>query len=306
MSKMHTPDGPDGVFVLPFADVSHIADKQLDLAYADASPFQALDLYFPEGKAPEGGWPLLIYVHGGAWMMCDKRDIQLNSPLSLTNAGYAVASVNYRLTGEAQFPAQIYDVKAAIRFLRANAAKWNIDTGRFALWGCSAGGHLVSLAATTNGVTLFEDFSMGNADISSEVHAVVCYYGPTKLDEMDQFYAQTKIGEFSHLDADSPESRLLGGVPTEVPAQVIAANPETWVTKHCPPFFLAHAPLDPVVPVQHSVVLSQKITAIAGEGRAQLKFVQNAGHATPEFDEPELTAEVISFLNRVLASPSRS
>ena len=136
MSAIHSPDGPDGIYVLPFADVSHIANKRLDLAYADGSPFQTLDLYFPEGGAPEGGWPLLIYVHGGAWMMCDKRDIQLNSPLSLTGAGFAVASINYRLSSEATFPAQIYDVKAAIRFLRAHASEWAINSKRFALWGC--------------------------------------------------------------------------------------------------------------------------------------------------------------------------
>ncbi len=306
MGEMHSPDGPNGIYVLPFADVSHIANRHLDLAYAGASPFQALDLYLPEGDAPESGWPLLIYVHGGAWMMCDKRDIQLNSPLSLTNAGFAVASVNYRLSGEATFPAQIYDVKAAIRFLRAHAASYKLDAGRFALWGCSAGGHLVALAGTTNNVPIMEDFSMGNADTSSTVQAVVSYFGPNQLDIMDQFYTQTKVGAFSHLAPDSPESRLLGGIPTQVQGQVIAANPETWVTKDCPPFFLAHAPLDPFVPVQHSVMLSQKITAMAGEGRAHLRFVQNAGHATPEFDEPALTAEVIAFLNQALALPSRA
>ncbi len=300
MGNAISSDSQSEIYTLPWADISHVANKHLDLAYAEASPFQALDLYLPEGTAPQGGWPLLIYVHGGAWMMCDKRDIQLNSPLSLIQSGFAVASANYRLSGEAQFPAQIYDVKAAIRFLRAKASEFKLDASRFALWGCSAGGHLVCLAGTTNDVPLMEDFSMGNAGMSSTVQAVVGYFSPTRLDVMDQFLSQTAAGETSHLNPDSPESRLLGGVPTTLPGQVIAANPETWVTKDCPPFFLAHAPMDPVVPVQHSVMLSQKITAIAGEGRAHLRFVQNAGHATPEFDAPELTAEVVEFLQRAL------
>lgn len=296
MADPNSPYGPNGIYVLPMAEINHVPHKELDIAYATSSPFQKLDLYLPEGEAPEAGWPLIIFIHGGAWMMCDKRDIQLTTPLTLREFGFALASINYRLSSEATFPAQIYDVKAAIRFLRGNAARWQLDSGRFAAWGCSAGGHLAALAGTTNGVPVMEDLSMGYAEVSSTIHAVIDYFGPTRLDLMDPYLKQTGAGTPDHLHPESPESRLLGGVPTDRPGQVIAASPDTWVTRDCPPVFLAHAPMDPIVPVQHSVMLAQKIASIAGDDKVRLRFVQNAGHATPEFDAGELTAEVIDFL----------
>lgn len=302
MADPNSPDGPNGIYVLPMAEIGHIRHKHLDLVYAAGSSFQTLDLYLPDGDAPATGWPLLIFIHGGAWMMCDKRDIQVTTPLKLREQGFAVASINYRLSSEATFPAQIYDVKAAIRFLRAKSAAWRLDPARFALWGCSAGGHLAALAGATNGVPVMEDPAMGHQGISSAVQAVVDYYGPTRLDLMDQYLRQTGAGEDDHLHAESPESRLLGGVPTTVPGQVIAADPETWITKDCPPFFLAHAPMDPIVPVQHSIMLAQKITAIAGDDKARLRLVQNAGHATQEFDAAGLTEEVVCFLRESLAA----
>lgn len=300
MADPNSPDGPNGIYVLPMADTSDVAVKHLDLAYAEGSGFQTLDLYIPDGPTPPGGWPLVVYVHGGAWMMCDKADVQLLAPLSMRGEGFAVASVNYRLSSEAVFPAQIYDVKAAIRYLRARAGDFGLDPDRFALWGCSAGGHLVLLAGLTSGVPIMEDPAMGHPGVSTEAQAVVSFYGPTRLDAMDRYFGQTGAGETDHLLPDSPESRLLGGVPTEVPGQVIAANPETWVTKACPPTLLLHAPADPIVPVQHSVFLSDQITRIAGAGRARLRLVENAGHATPEFDAPEVLSEVAAFLKRSL------
>lgn len=124
MADPNSPNGPNGIYVLPFADIEHIANKHLDMAYASTSEFQKLDLYLPEGEAPIGGWPLLVFVHGGAWMMCDKRDIQLNPPLRLLKEEIAVASINYRLSSEAKFPAQIHDVKTALRCLKARAREF--------------------------------------------------------------------------------------------------------------------------------------------------------------------------------------
>lgn len=300
MPDPNSPDGPNGIFVLPSAKVDHITTRLLDVAYAGESDFQKLDLYMPDGQAPRGGWPLIIFVHGGAWMMCDKSDIQVMAPLGLRDQGFAVASVNYRLSGEARFPAQIYDLKAAIRYLRAEAAPLGLDATRFALWGCSAGGHLVELAAMTNGVPLLEDLAMGHAEASSDVQALVSFFGPTKLDDMDMYMSQTGAGEPDHDDAQSPEGRLLGGAPSERPGMVIAANPETWVTKDCPPSFLLHAPADPIVPVQHSIMLAHRISRIAGQERVRLRLVENAGHATPEFDVPEVMSQVALFLEEAL------
>ncbi|MEY4750531.1 MAG: hypothetical protein RIQ60_2745 [Pseudomonadota bacterium] len=278
--------------------------QQLDLAYADQSPAQKLDLYLPDGEPPSAGWPTVIYIHGGGWAWGDKADERLSTPLSWRARGWAVAALNYRLTGEAGFPAQIFDVKAAVRLLRANAARWQLDPARFAAWGCSAGGHLAALLGASNDVSVLEDLGQGCPDASSAVQAVVDFYGPTQLDLMDTYLRQTGLGRADHLEPGSPESRLLGGVPTDRPGEVIAANPETWVTRLCPPFMLIHAAGDPIVPVQHSVLLAQRITLMAGASRVRLLLVEQAGHATPEFDAPALLDQVADFLDQSL--PARS
>lgn len=166
--------------------------------------------------------------------MCDKADVQVTAPLSVLAQGITVASLNYRLSHEAIFPAQIYEVKAAIRYFRVHPADHGLDGGIFALWGCSAGGYLELLAATTNDVAVMEDLTMGHLTTSSAVQAVVSFFAPTRLDQMDEHLAQTGAGTSGHLATDSPESRLLGGLPTTCPGLVIAANPETWVTPDCP------------------------------------------------------------------------
>lgn len=299
MADPNSPDGPKGIYVLPFARTEHISRKTFDLAYGSLSPFQTLDLYLPESEAPRGGWPLLVYVHGGAWMMCDKRDIQIKEPLQLLDHGIAVASVNYRLSGEAVFPAQIHDVKAALRYLRAHANSLGLRAGDPAIWGASAGAHLAMLAGTTGGLRLLEDFSLGWADQSSAVCAVVSWFGPTDFLMMDRYFGETGAGTADHSVADSPESKVLGRTITEVPALVRAANPETWLTADCPKFLFQHAAADPIVPVQHSIHFARRINEVAGSGRAELQIVENAGHAEG-FDRPDIVARTISFLKTVL------
>lgn len=300
MPDPNNPDGAKGIYVLPFADIDHVRNRHLDIRYAEASPFQALDLYLPDGAAPSGGWPVVVFIHGGAWMMCDKRDIQLVGPLSLLALGYAVASINYRLSSEAVFPAQIHDVKAAIRCLRANSSEFGLDARRLAVWGASAGAHLAALAGTSAGVSILEDRAQGWADQDSAVRAVVSFFGPTDFLMMDTYLNETGAGTPDHSAAGSPESKLLGAPITEIPAVVRAADPQTWLTPSVPPFFFAHAPSDPIVPVQHSVIFASRITATAGRGRSHLRFVEGAGHAGPEFDEPGLLAEVARFLDASL------
>lgn len=300
MPDPNSPDGPKGIYVLPFADIDHVRNRHLDIRYAGASRFQALDLYLPDGAAPSGGWPMVVFIHGGAWMMCDKRDIQLVGPLSLLAHGYAVASINYRLSSEAVFPAQIHDVKAAIRCLKAKSSELGLDASRLAVWGASAGAHLAALAGTSAGVSMLEDRAEGWADQDSSVRAVVSFFGPTDFLMMDTYLTETGAGTPDHSAAGSPESQLLGAPITEIPAVVRAADPQTWLTPSVPPFFFAHAPRDPIVPVQHSVIFASRITATAGRGRAHLRFVEGAGHAGPEFNEPGLLAEVARFLDASL------
>ena len=191
-----------------------------------------LDLYPPqivEGKAV----PVVLWVHGGAWREGSKEK---PPALFLTRAGYAVASVNYRLSSEALFPAQIEDVKASVRWLRANAAKYRLDADRIGAWGSSAGGHLVALLGTSGGVAQLEGHG-GNAEYSSRVQAVVDFFGPTDLLRMDDF-----PGKMVHNAPDSPESQLIGGPIQENLDRAAHANPIRYVRKDAPPFLMCTGP----------------------------------------------------------------
>jgi acetyl esterase/lipase len=303
MSESNQAGVPSSIYVLPEADTAHIRNSHRDLAYATASPFQALDLYLPDTPEPVGGYPLVVFVHGGAWKMCDKRDIQLNGPLQIVPHGYALASINYRLSGEARFPAQIYDVKAALRWLRANAKQYGVSAERVAIWGDSAGAHLASLAGTSDGILELEDLSQGCSEQSSAVRAVVSWFGPTQFTWMDVYFGQTGAGVADHSHADSPESQLLGACVRDVPDAVRRANPETWLRPQCPPFLLQHGLQDSIVPFQHSVVFAHRIDEVAGPGRARLDILPTAGHGGPEFETTENLQCVMAFLAQHLGEP---
>src|SRR5262245_18845425 len=184
---------------------------------------QRLDLYLPaKADAPA---PVIVWVHGGAWMAGGKDG---GVPaLPFLDKGYAVASVNYRLSQHAVFPAQIEDCKAAVRWLRANAKAYNLDPRRIGVWGASAGGHLVALLGTSGGVRDLEGQG-GNADQSSRVQAVVDFFGPTDFLQMD---AHAVAGaRLKHDPAESPESRLIGGPVRENAEQTGRANPANYAT----------------------------------------------------------------------------
>ena len=299
-------EAAEKIFVLPTADTASIRRKTLDIVYAPLSDFQKLDVYLPDSG--EGPFPVVMAVHGGAWMMCDKSDVQVLPMLRALGRGYAVVAVNYRLSMEAKFPAQIQDVKAAIRWVRANAAAYGFDPARIALWGGSAGAHLSSLAGLTGSDALdprsparvFEDPALGNPGLSTFVSAVVAWYGPTDFLKMDPYLAECGLGPQDHSLSDSPESRLLGATITAVPDSVAFANPETYVTGSAPPFFLQHGKKDSTVPHQHSVALARLLTARIGADKVRLELLPDARHADPAFDTAENVARILDFLDRYL------
>lgn len=144
----------------PTADTSFVKRKQLDIPYANLSPPQKLDLYLPdESDRPV---PVIVAIHDGAFMGCDKADMQVLPMLEGLKRGYAVISINYRLSWEAKFPALVQDAKAAIRWIRANASRYHFNPDRIAAWGSSAGGYLTIMLGTSSGVRELEDLSLGN------------------------------------------------------------------------------------------------------------------------------------------------
>lgn len=285
----------------PLMDTSHIKRKWLNLQYAHLSPTQKLDIYIPaEGKGP---FPVILQIHGGAFKEGDKADVQTLPMMAGLDRGYAVVAVNYRMSGEARFPALVHDIKAAIRWVQANSARFHLDPRKIAAWGGSAGGWQSTMAGLTAGVSSLEDLSLGNPDQSCEIQAVVDWFGPTDFLKMDEQVAASGLvpvfGEF-HNSADSPESLLLGKQIILVPELVKAANPETYITPHAPPFLIQHGTLDAVVPVQQSIHLAEKLTAAIGKEKVTLELLEGAQHADPRFETPDNVQRVLDFLDMYL------
>jgi acetyl esterase/lipase len=240
-----------------------------------------LDLYLPQKEV--GQMPLILWVHGGAFKMGSKAD---DVPLEYLYEGYAVASINYRLSQHALFPAQIEDCKAAVRWLRINAKKFNLDPRRFGAWGSSAGGHLVAMLGTTGDMTVFDVGE--NLDLPSYVQAVVDYYGPTDFLQMDDH--RLPDGMLHNLP-DSPESLLVGGPIQEMKDQVAKANPITYVTKNAAPFLIVHGDHDPFVPYHQSVILESALKSASVP--VSFYTVKGGGHGG--FTDPKVSELTKAF-----------
>lgn len=279
-------------------NTSNISRKWLDISYATLSKAQKLDIYLPE--TGEGPFPVILAIHGGAFMMGDKADGQLNPMLNGLKRGYAVVSINYRMSGEALFPKNINDVKAAIRWIRANAKQYHFNPDKIAAWGGSAGGNLSALAGTSADVKELEDPSLGNEAQSCRVNAVVDWFGPTNFLLMDEQLKTTGNGVPNHGDVSSPESKVLGQKISEIPEKVQMANPETFITKDDPPFLIMHGTKDQIVPTQQSILFAEKLEKILGKNKVTLHLLAGARHGGPEFQEPDIIQIVFDFLDRNL------
>ena len=223
---------------------------QRDIAYASVSDAQKLDLYLPRDAS--GPVPLIVDIHGGAFFMGDKT-MDAEEIAALVDAGYAVASLDYRLSGEARFPAAVQDVKAAVRFLRASAARFGVDPGRFGPFGPSAGGYLVCMLGVTASTTAFDDPGLRHAHESSAVQAVASWFAPIDYLAVDDQHRANPVCRTrfqSHDAPDSPESRLMAAPIQTIPDADRAASPLARVdaAEHLPPFHLAAGDQDCSVP----------------------------------------------------------
>ena len=279
------------------ANIQEITRKWLDVAYASDSGAQKLDIYLPE--AGEGPFPVILSIHGGAFKMGDKRDFQLRPMLEGLKRGYAVVGINYRLSGEALFPANIYDVKAAVRFLKANAEQFKLNPNKMVAWGGSAGGYLSTLLGTSASFAL-EDLSMGNEQEDCKVQAVVDWFGPTDFLKMDEQLKEDNLGPQDHNDADSPESLVLGAQITTIPKKVKEANPITYITKEVPPFFIQHGTVDNLVPNGQSKLLYEALVEAGHKAQTTFEYIEGAGHGGPQFETKENLDKVFQFIDTYL------
>jgi len=257
-----------------------------DIAYvSDGHPNQMLDLYLPEAGE---NLPLIVYVHGGAFRAGSKSQVPA---IDYVKKGYAVASIEYRFSQHAIFPAQIEDVKAGVRWLRAHAAEYRIDPDRFAAWGQSAGSHLAVMLGVTEDVTEFEVGE--NLDVSSSVQVVIDNYAPTDFSQMD---AHRLPDGQEHNPADSPESMLVGGALQENLEAVARANPITYVSEGDAPFLVVHGDADPLVPRNQSVIL----VAALEDADVPVEFYTVAGGGHGRFTDPKVSQLIEMTLEKYL------
>lgn len=266
-----------------------------DLAYASVSDAQKMDIYLPEG---EGSFPVVVLIHGGAFKMGDKK-IETSNAEALVAKGYAAVSINYRLSGEAIFPAQIHDCKAAVRFLRANATKYKLNPDKIGSWGASAGGNLSALLGTSSGVAELEGKELGNAGFSSKVIASVDWFGPINFSAMDS-EAQGLGFLLNTNSTNSPESQLIGKAIQSAPELVAKANPTTYVSADDAAFFIQAGSMDRNIPYLQSRNFFDSLKVVLGSEKVYFELMEGAGHGGPQFSEAPNIEKVIAFFNKYL------
>jgi acetyl esterase/lipase len=227
------------------------APTYADIAYAPPEPAGSnghkLDLYIPGGATAP--LPVVIWTGGSAWFADTGKNRAGVLAAHLNPAGYAVAGVSIRSSSQVKFPGQLHDIKAAVRWLRANAAKYNFDPNHIAIVGDSSGGWTAAMAAVTGDAPEMEG-SVGTTGVSSAVQAAVAFYPPTNFVTMDAWALRkcTPPFPFCHDAEDSPESRLVGCPIQTCPDKVKAASPMTYITPADPPIMILHGDSDPLVP----------------------------------------------------------
>jgi len=281
------------------ADLTAIESSRywLDVDYVgDGFIGHRLDIHLPKfGNAP---FPIIVVIYGSAFFSNSSKAAVFNDGLGqqLLENGFAVVSINHRSSSDAIFPAQIQDVKAAIRFVRANSQKYSLDNSFIGITGWSSGGHLAALAGTTNttkterinGLDIDVEGKLGNyTQTSSQVNAVVDWFGPTDFLIMDQCGSTMK-----HDDIKSPESSLIGGAIQENKEKTALANPISYVNKSNPPFLIFHGDKDPLVPHCQSEKLFEKL--YAADVQSELVIVSGGLHG-PGVMTPKYYEKAIAF-----------
>jgi acetyl esterase/lipase len=251
-----------------------------------------LDIYLPPGA--KGDLPVVIWFHGGAWMFNDKyadMGYMKNTVRSFLDSGYALASIDYRHSTTAVFPAQIRDCNQAIEFLYQNAGKYKLNKEKFAVIGFSAGGHLASLLALSNNNKVKEFYPDGKKP-SFRIRLALDFYGPS------DFVAIGAAWDDKTNASNKPEAILLGASPLERPDLAKAASPVTYVDKGDPPFLIVQGEKDQSVPYTQSVLLSSWLR-LAGV-KNELVIVPGAPHFGPMFDADYIREKVFRYLREYL------
>ena len=269
------------------------------IKYASNSEAQVLDIHLPEGEGP---FPVIALVHGGGFLFGDQAMPIIQPVIDAgTAAGWAVVSVDYRKSGEAAFPAALADVKAAVRFVRANAEQYGFDAERLAIWGESAGAYLALMTAQTPEVAELNGDVTENLECSSAVSALVDFYGPVEFWTMDAEYAALGREDTNFATSESFESKFLGFPVGEDEAATYASYWGSY-TDALPADFALSAWIqvgdaDQNVPYTQSVNFAERLSALLGEDRVSFSIIEGAAHEDAQFYTEENLAAVLEFLS---------
>jgi len=260
-----------------------------DIVYANVDGMDlALDLYMPAGVPSP---PLLVWVHGGAWSRGDKSAV----PSQFVENGFAVASLDFRQTTDAPFPANVHDIKAGIRFLRAKASEYGYRTDRIAISGASSGAHLATLVGVTNGDQRLEGTVGNYRNQSSDVQAIISYFGASNLTTI--LAQSTPFG----LGVREPALKLLLGAPPDQAEELAKlASPVFHVDRNDPPLLLLHGDQDPQMPINQSHEMDAAYKKLGLDG--YFDVVHGARHGGDLFYAPEHLARALDFLKRTIGS----
>jgi acetyl esterase/lipase len=260
-----------------------------------------MDIYIPSGLSSPA--PVIVFIHGGGWSSGSKGPVNIPFFQQSFNSGFVCADINYRLSGDSIWPAQIEDCKTAIRFLKANASLYNLDTCNFGVIGESAGGHLASMIGTSAGVKSLEGFHLGSRNQTSRVKAVVDLYGPTDFLKEDGYYPVSCGSNGLIHNYNSYETNLLGvDFLTSHPGIVSTANPITYISADDAKFFIIHGKDDCVVPSYQSTLLNDALYS-ANIPADDFIIAEGQSHSDPYFSETPSTILYNNFFLKYLLTP---
>lgn len=266
-------------------DMAQFKETRLNIPYAGTNNVrQTLDIVYPSHcQAP---YKTIVLIHGGGWLIGSKEAESIASVFQATTQGYAIVSINYRLANEVLWPKPLHDAKAAIRFIRANADKYRLDTEKIVAWGESAGGHMVEMLGATNGRPEFEDPVMGNADFSSAVQGILAWY---------------PISDVGGLtDAGAPPADAIMGYDVRANLEKNHdANPIDLVTKDFPPLLLVHGSEDAIVPYQQSLDMQKKVKEQTGVEPRLITFM-GAAHGDARIKSTGNVIYNLRFVDKIL------
>jgi acetyl esterase/lipase len=261
------------------------ADKNIEYGRGSGTNL-LLDIYRPKVIAKK--LPVVVWIYGGAWKTGNKDFCPI---AFMATQQLAIVSINYRLDSVAPFPAQIYDCKGAIRWLRAHADQYDLDADHIGIFGASAGGHLALWLATTAGNPAMEGNVGDNLKYSSRVQCVCAFYPPTDLNRL---VSDPKV----RADPNGDVAKLIGGAVAQNVDKAIAASPLTYVDKNCAPVFLMHGADDTLVPPEQSEIFYQALLKVGVD--AHLEIIPDKGHGI--IAPPDVAQEIYKFFGKYLNS----